>query len=298
MANRKALLIINPRAGKMEANKHLVEIIEILCTGNIDALVKTTSCAGDGVKLVEEYAAGMDLVICVGGDGTFNETLEGVMKNGLNIPIGYIPTGSTNDFATSLGLPKDMLEAARVVAYGAPKKVDVGCFNGRHFSYVASFGAFTKASYEAPQNVKNAIGHSAYILEGVKALTAIKGENLKIEADGVCYDGEYIFGSVSNSTSVAGILTLDSKLVDMSDGKFELMLIKMPGSINECNKILFELGTKEFNSKMITFVNAKEIKISGDETMDWTLDGEYQKGAEEVFIQNLHEAVEVFLPRE
>lgn len=298
MEKKKLLLVLNPCAGKKEANKYFVEIIDIFCKAGYETIVATTACSGDGTNIVREYIDQVDLVVCIGGDGTFNEALAGIMESGKDVPLGYIPAGSTNDFATSLGLSKDVLDAARDIVDGKVRRYDVGDFNGRYFSYVASFGAFTSASYEAPQSVKNALGHLAYILEGMKTLPFIKGEDIRIEADDKVFEDEYIFGAISNSTSVGGILTLYPSMVDMRDGKFEVMLIKMPTNLIELNQLLIELSAKDFNSSMITFFSAKDIKITCNEEMPWTLDGEYQQGREEIHIQNIPKAINLIVPKE
>lgn len=298
MEKQKLLIILNPCAGKKEANKYFVEIIDIFCKAGYETIVATTACSGDGTTIVKQYIEQVDLVVCIGGDGTFNEALAGIMESGKDIPLGYIPSGSTNDFATSLGLPKDILSAARTIVDGRVRKYDVGNFNGRYFSYVASFGAFTKASYEAPQSVKNALGHMAYILEGMKTLTSIKGEELKIVADDKVFEGEYIFGAISNSTSVGGILTLYPSMVDMRDGKFEVMLIKMPANIVELNQLLIQLSAKDFNSNMITFFSAENITITCDKEMPWTLDGEYQEGCENITVRNIPKSIKLVIPKD
>ena len=298
MNKKRMLVVLNPRAGKMEANKQFVDIIDIFCKGGYDVSVATTACSGDGTKIINENIDNADIVVCIGGDGTFNEALAGIMESGKQIPLGYIPSGSTNDFATSLGLPKEIKEAAQAIVDGVPERFDVGNFNGRYFSYVSSFGAFTRASYEAPQSVKNALGHLAYILEGMKSITSLKGEHIKIIADDKELEGDYIFGAISNSTSVGGILTLNPTTVDMRDGKFEIMLIKNPESLHELNQLLIQLSAKDFNSSMITFMSAKEITIYADKEMPWTLDGEYQEGCEEIHIKNIPSSINIILPKD
>lgn len=193
-------------------------IVETFTVNDYVCTVLTTTKRGDGRLYAQMYAPQVDLITCIGGDGTFNEVVSGLVHSGVKVPIGYIPAGSTNDFANSLHLSKNIVQAARDIVLGNPVAFDIGSFNGRGFSYVASFGAFTKASYETPQNVKNALGHLAYILEGINQYSPIRAEHMVIEADGMTYEDDYIFGAISNSTSIAGILTLKPELVDMSDG--------------------------------------------------------------------------------
>ena len=295
---KKVLIILNPCSGTRQANKHFADIIDIFCRSGYITEVATTGRSGDGTVIATERTKGFDLVVCIGGDGTFNEVLAGVIASGEDVPIGYIPAGSTNDFANSLKLSKDILQAARDIATGEPRTLDVGSFDGRLFSYVASFGAFTKASYEAPQSIKNALGHLAYILEGIKDIPSIKSEQIWIKVGKEVYGGKYLFGAISNSTSVGGILTLDQSLVDMNDGKFEVLLIKSPSNILELNQILLALTTGNYNTPMITFFSAEEFQITASPDMPWTLDGEYQEGSEEIVVKNLHSAMRLIVAKE
>lgn len=288
---KRILIILNPCAGTKQANKYFVEIIQVFCEAGFETVVRTTQASGDGTDIARDHAADFDLVVCIGGDGTFNEVIDGVLKSGAQMPIGYIPAGSTNDFAVSMGLSKDVVQAARDIAYGKPRTLDVGCFNGRYFSYVASFGAFTQASYEAPQSIKNMLGHMAYILEGIKDIPSIRPLKLWLKMEQGVYGGEYLFGAVCNSTSVGGILTLSDDLVDMNDGKFEVLLIKSPSNILELNQILLALTTQNFNSPMISFFSSSKMEVTADPDMPWTLDGEYQEGAESITIENIHGAI-------
>ena len=255
----------------------------------------TTTKRGDGTIYAREYASKVDLITAIGGDGTFNEVVSGVIESGVRVPIGYIPAGSTNDFASSLDIPKNILAAARDVVNGEPVSFDVGSFNGRNFSYVASFGAFTKASYATPQNVKNALGHLAYILEGINSIASIRKEHMMIEADGQIYEDDYIFGAISNSTSLAGILTLNPKLVDMSDGRFELLLVKAPNDLIDLAEIVYMLNSQNYESNRLVFINGSEFKIHADKNTSWSLDGEYQEGCEEIEVKNLHHAIELMM---
>lgn len=290
---KKNLIIMNPCSGKKRANKHLTDIVNQFTKNDYMCTVLMTTKQGDGTTYVKDYAKDCDLITCIGGDGTFNEVAAGLLESGLDIPIGYIPAGSTNDFASSLNLSTGILNAAKDIIDGELIPLDLGSFNGRTFSYVASFGAFTQTSYSTPQNVKNMLGHLAYVLEGVASITSIKKEHLRVEADGKVYEDDYIFGAISNSTSLAGILTLNPEYVDMSDGKFELLLIKCPKNPIDLTEIIHMLTTQNYNSGMLTFINAKEFTIHADGDMPWSLDGEYQEGSKEIFIKNMHHAVKI-----
>ena len=230
----------------------------------------------------------MDLVACCGGDGTFNETVNGLLHSEVNIPVGYIPAGSTNDFAASLGLPTNILQAAEAVVTGEPSDLDVGKFGDRYFSYVASFGAFTRTSYATPQSVKNALGHAAYILGGISELSQLRTEHVKLQLDDEIVEDDFLFGAVSNSTSVGGVLSLDPKQVDLRDGKFEVLLLRSPRELGELSECIRAVQTAEYNCKMLTFTPASRITIWANAGMPWTLDGEMEPGHEEVTIENIH----------
>ena len=239
---KKLLFVMNPYAGQRKANRYLAEIIDIFNRAGYEVIVRMTEGPGDARKTALEYASKVDVVACCGGDGTFNETASGVLESGVDVPIGYIPAGSTNDFANSLKLPLDVLQAARTIAEGYNQRVDVGSFGGRFFSYVASFGAFTRTSYATPQNVKNALGHMAYVLGGIQELSQIKARTLRFQLpDGRVMEDAYIFGAISNSTSVAGILTLSPDRVDLTDGKLELLLVRAPRDAIELTDCLLAL---------------------------------------------------------
>lgn len=288
---KKLLLIMNPYAGQRRANRYLADVIAIFNARGYVVTACMTAGAGDGVKLVAQHGAGMDLIVCIGGDGTFNETITGLLQTGLDIPLGYIPAGSTNDFANSLKLPTDILKAAWAIMDGTPVAYDVGRFGERYFSYVASFGIFTRTSYSTPQNLKNALGHLAYILEGTKELTQIKSVHVKLETDRETVEGDYLFGAISNSTSVGGILTLNASLVDMSDGQFEVLLIREPKNAAELAECLHCLTFQKYNCAMMTFLTCSNLKITADPNMAWTLDGEKEEGHETVDVENMHLAI-------
>lgn len=281
---------MNPCAGIRKANKLLPEILNQFNRAEFDVSVYITACQGDARDTVRQRAGEMDLVVCCGGDGTFNETVSGLLQSGADIPLGYIPAGSTNDFAGSLGLPSDPVEAAKRIIQGTAQSYDVGCFGGRYFTYVASFGAFTRVSYATPQNVKNALGHTAYILGGIQELSQLRSVPVRLELDGEVVEDDFLFGAICNSTSVGGILTLDPKQVDMSDGLFELLLVRAPRDLAEIGECIQAVQRQKYNCKMITFRSAKSVTIYADEKMDWTLDGEREPGHSVVQAENLHHA--------
>ena len=238
-------------------------------------------------------AGEMDIVVCCGGDGTYNETMSGLLQSGTDTPIGYIPAGSTNDFATSLRLPTGIMEAAKFILEGEPVEYDVGIFGDRNFCYVASFGAFTKTSYATPQNVKNALGHTAYLLSGIQELSQLRPVHMRLEMDDRVLEDNYLFGAISNSTSVGGILTLDPKRVDLADGKFEVLLVRAPKDLLELSDCIRALQTQQYNCGMITFCTASQVRAMGDAGIVWTLDGERADAQDCIEIRNLHKAIRV-----
>lgn len=293
---KKLFLVMNPCSGKKRANKVLAEIIDVFNRADYEVTAYMTAARGDATRAAAERAADFDRIVCIGGDGTLNEVIAGLHEVGQQTPIGYIPAGSTNDFASSLGLPKDLLDAARLAATGEPRKLDIGSFNGRCFSYVASFGAFTRTSYATPQGMKNALGHVAYLLAGAKELTSIRSTHMRfVLADGMSFEDDYIFGAISNSTSVAGLLTLSPDLVDLNDGLFELLLIRKPHSLLELSDCVLALTTQEYHTPMLTMVSTGRVEIDCPSELDWTLDGEYAAGQAHCVVENLHDAIRVIV---
>lgn len=288
---KKMLFVMNPYSGQRRANRYLTEIIGLYNRAGYEVITHMTAGPGDAARVVGERAGDVDLVVCCGGDGTFNETISGLLKNGLDVPVGYIPAGSTNDFAASMKLPTNVMQAAQLVLDGEPVAYDVGKFGDRYFAYVASFGAFTRASYATPQNVKNALGHTAYVLEGITELSQIRKEHIRMEIDGRVVEDDFLFGAISNSTSVGGILTLDPSLVDMSDGLLEVLLVRAPRNLLEIHECIQAVQSQKYNCAMITFCSGHEIKVWADPDMPWTLDGEREEGHSQVEALNQHLAI-------
>ena len=288
---KKMLFVMNPYAGTRKANRYLADMLSIFNRAGYTVITHMTAGPGDGAQITQQLAPQMDLVVCCGGDGTFNEVINGIMHSGTDTPIGYIPAGSTNDFATSLHLPTNMLQAARDIVEGQPQCYDVGQFGDRYFAYVASFGTFTRSSYATPQSVKNALGHTAYILEGIQELSQLRKTHVRLELDDGIVEDDFIFGAVSNSTSIGGILTLDPKQVDMRDGKFELLLVRAPRDLMEIPECIRALQTQKYNCSMITFRSTTHVRVLEGAEIVWTLDGERQDGQETVDIFNRHHAI-------
>lgn len=291
---KKLFLIINPRAGVRKANRYVVDIVGIFNAAGYDVTVHVTSAQGDAERAARARGGEFDVVVCIGGDGTFNEMLAGLRTGGWDVPMGYIPAGSTNDFASSLHLSRNITQAAGDIVVGQPRPLDIGRFNGRYFSYVASFGAFTRASYATSQNVKNTLGHLAYLLAGVREVAAIRATHLRFTLDdGRVFEDDYLFGAITNSTSVAGVLTLDSDLVDLNDGMFEIILIRKPQNLIELNDCILALTTQDYKTPMLTLVSAARMEVDAPADMDWTLDGERADGAAHCIIENLHSEIQI-----
>ena len=285
-------LVINPNAGTRQARRFLPEIISVFNRANYFCSVYVTEKRGDATRFVRKYAGGTDLVVACGGDGTLNEVITGLQLGGHAVPLGYIPCGSTNDFAGGLGLPAEPLIAAGAIVSGTPHALDAGLFApDRYFSYTASFGAFTSVSWSTPQNVKNVLGHAAYILEGIRSLADIHPIHMKITADGQQYEEDYIFGAVCNSTSLGGVLKLEDRDVDMNDGRFETLLIPFPEDLLVLNRILTALRTHHYDDPSLHFLRAASLTFEGAPDVTWTLDGEAADGSGCVEIRNIHNAI-------
>ena len=288
---KKMLFVMNPYSGMRRAVRYLTDIISMFNRAGYEVITHMTGGQGDAAEVVCNTAPRVDLVVCCGGDGTFNETITGVLQSGADVPIGYIPAGSTNDFATSLKLSGNVMQAAQDILEGQPVTYDVGKFGNRYFSYVASFGAFTKASYATPQSIKNALGHTAYLLEGISELSQIKNEHVRLEIDGQVVEDDFLFGAISNSTSVGGILTLSPDVVDLADGQMEILLVRAARSLAEIAECIQAVQTQKYNCSMITFRSAKKVRIFADPDMAWTLDGEREEGHAQVDVENVHHAI-------
>ena len=291
---KKMLFIVNPISGQKKAVKFLPEIISLFNRANYEVITYMTGDRGDATRMAALRGGDVDLVVCCGGDGTFNETITGLLENNIHVPVGYIPSGSTNDFAASMKLSTNPLKATQDIIEGKPFCYDVGKFGKRYFSYVASFGAFTQASYTTPQSIKNILGHTAYVLSGISELSQIRKEHVRMEIDGEIVEDDYLFGAISNSTSVGGILTLDPSLVDMGDGLFEILLVRAPKNLLEITECLQGLQAQDYrNCSMITFRSARRVRILASSDMPWTLDGEREEGHLEVVAENIHHAIQL-----
>lgn len=292
---RNVLLIVNPCAGRTKSRAGTFDIVNKFSTNDYEFSIHTTTCQGDATNIVRKNYDDKQLVVCCGGDGTLNETINGVMDMPNRLPIGYIPTGSTNDLATTLGIPTDIKKATDLIMSGHTNSYDLGLFNNRYFSYVASFGAFTKSSYATSQKMKNRLGHMAYILNGLGELKNIRAVHMKIEYDGGVLEDDFMFGSVSNSTSVAGLFRFKPEDVKLNDGIFEILLVKKI-SLAAVPVALGKIRAQQYDGKQILLLRTSKVKITSEEPVAWTLDGEYGGAHKTVMIHVLEKAVEICSP--
>lgn len=298
MSEKKTLLFVfNPHSGKAQIKGQLLDIVDVMVKAGYEVTVYPTQAPGDAIQKVEEEADNYDLIVCSGGDGTLDEVVTGIMSREEKIPLGYIPAGSTNDFATSLGIPKDMVKAASAAVSGTPFSCDIGAFNEDFFVYVAAFGLFTDVSYKTSQEWKNVLGHAAYILEGMRSLHDIPSYLMQVEYNNIRIQDEFIYGMISNSTSVGGFKGMTGKDVLLDDGVFEVTLIKKPHNPIELNEIIASLINLVDDTDMVYSFKTNEIKITAKSPVPWTLDGEFGGDHDEVVIKNLCKAVDILIPK-
>lgn len=294
-SKKKMLFIFNPFSGKAQIKSKLFEIIDVFVKGGYEVIVHPTQAVGDGFEKTKELAPQVDLVVCSGGDGTLDEVVSGLMEVDQRVPIGYIPAGSTNDFANSLSISKDMVQAAKDIIEGNLYSCDVGAFNNDSFVYIAAFGLFTDVSYETDQHMKNILGHLAYLLEGSKRIWNVPTYWIKVEANGETFEGEYIYGMVTNAKSVGGFKNLPGQDVRLDDGLFEVTLIKRPKNPLELNEIIASLLMHEDHTDLIDSFKTDRIIIESNQEISWTLDGEYGGDHGYVCIEARKHAMELVL---
>ena len=292
---KRMLFVFNPKAGKGRIKMHLLDIVDIFNKGGYEVIIRATQGPKDAYEQVKEYADQVDLIACSGGDGTLDEVVTGIVEVGSQTPIGYIPAGSTNDFANSLFMPKSMTAAASMIMEEQIYHCDIGKFNNQTFAYVAAFGLFTNVSYETDQHMKNILGHLAYLLEGSKRIWNVPTYWIKVEANGETFEGEYIYGMVTNAKSVGGFKNLPGQDVRLDDGLFEVTLIKRPKNPLELNEIIASLLMQEDHTDLIDSFKTDRIIIESNQEISWTLDGEYGGDHGYVCIEARKHAMELVL---
>lgn len=272
---KKMLFIMNPKAGRTTLKNSLVDVLEVFCNNDYDVRTYLTKSADDAERIVAEEGVGYDVIVCAGGDGTLGNTVAGFMKSGLKVPLGYIPCGSTNDFARSMEIPMTAVEAAEMVVKAEPFSVDIGSLNDKYFVYVAAFGVFSDTSYATPQNMKNILGHAAYVLQGIKSIANIPSYKMKITIDGEIQEGEFIFGMVSNSISVGGFKSITRKGVEFDDGLFEGVLIRTIKTPADLERVVRALLTGDISEKSMVSFRASNVLFEAEDPVAWTCDGEF-----------------------
>ncbi|MBQ2517440.1 MAG: YegS/Rv2252/BmrU family lipid kinase [Clostridia bacterium] len=297
---RNAVLIVNPKSGNTRSLMTIAPAVEALSNAGYAAITFTTTGPGDATRIASEYGGDCDLLVLAGGDGTINEVIRGIMtvERDRRPCLGYIPMGSTNDFATALGLPKRVDLLIDNAVNGVPTPIDVGSFNGRHYAYLASFGAFTDISYSTTQESKNALGFLAYLGSGMNSIAHIRPNPVTVLINGEMITDEYAFAAVSNTPSVVGVINYTKQgTVDLNDGLFEVMLINYPENAIEVSRIAHALSTGDFDGcELMHRHTCSEVKFILDEPVDWMLDGERVEAGHEVTIKNIHSAVRIKLP--
>ena len=297
MDRKRLLFVFNPCSGKAQIKNQLAEIVDTMVKAGYEVTIYPTQCAGDATEKIKSEAGNYDLIVCSGGDGTLDEVVTGMMHMENRKPLGYIPAGSTNDFASSLGIPKDMVAAAKTTVSGVPFACDIGKFNDDYFVYVAAFGLFTDVSYKTSQEWKNVLGHAAYILEGAKCLHDIPAYRMQVEYNNRCIQDEFIYGMISNSTSIGGFKGMTGKDVLLDDGLFEVTLIKKPRNPMELNEIIAALINLVDDTDMVYSFKTSEVKFTSVTEIPWTLDGEYGGSHKEVLVKNLKQTVSIMVKK-
>lgn len=291
---KKILFVLNPKAGKEQIRGKLLDIIDIFSKAEYEITIYATQRQGEATTVVKQRGRSKSLIVCSGGDGTLNEVISGLMciDAGRRPILGYIPAGSTNDFATSLGISKNMKKASENVVTGSNFAIDVGRFGAeRYFVYVAAFGAFTEVSYTTPQETKNLLGHQAYMLEAVKRVTTLKSYRMKFQWDGNELEEDFILGMITNTISIGGFKGLVGMDVALDDGEFEVLLVRRPRTPKDISSIVSYLLIKEGEDDCVYKFRARNIKVASRESVDWSLDGEFGGSLTEVVIENLQKAV-------
>ncbi len=295
---KSMLFIMNPKAGRTTLKDCLVDVLDVFCKNDYAVRTYLTQSPDDAERIVCEEGNQYDVIVCAGGDGTLGNTISGFMNAGLKKPLGYIPCGSTNDYASSLEIPKKAVAAAEMLVKASPFSVDIGSLNKRHFVYVAAFGVFSDTSYATPQNMKNIFGHAAYVLQGIKSVVNIPTYHMTVDIDGRIVEDDFIFGMVSNSVSIGGFKSIMRKGVEFDDGLFEGVLIRKINNPADLTRIVNALLTGDTNEKNMVSFRAKNVKLVSQDVISWTVDGEFGGDYREVEIHIHEKAVDLLVLQE
>lgn len=295
--SKKLLLLVNPVSGTNRVKGGIMGVLKIFSEADFITTVHVTRYPGDATEIVEKMGKEFSVIVACGGDGTLNEVVTGALRIRYEGALGFLPSGTTNDFANSLGLPKGILKAAELIATGEARELDFGSFNHlRYFIYVAAFGAFTQVSYSTDQKLKNVFGHAAYVSEAIAHLMDLRKYHVKVNCDGVVYEDDFLFGAAANSLSLGGVMRLKPNQVDMTDGYHEVLLIRNPKNAAEFAQLSAELLSGNFENKSILLFRGKKIVFECDEAIPWCVDGEFAGNFEHADIQNLHNRLRIYFP--
>ena len=296
MSKKKMLFVYNPRAGKERIRSNLLDIIDIFAKAGYEVTVHPTQEAGDAIKAVKNRENIYDIVTCSGGDGTLDEVVNGMWKSKNRVPIGYVPAGSTNDFAMSLGIPSAMHTSAEAIVKGKQYACDIGIMNKDIFVYIAAFGIFTDVSYLTKQDIKNVLGHMAYIFEGAKRLSEIRSYHLKVTTDQGVIEDDFVFGMVTNSISVGGFKDITGKHVQLDDGVFEVTLVKLPDNMLDMSNLLASFLNRDIDTEQMYCFKTNHVVFESKEEIAWTRDGEFGGNHKRVDIRNENKAIKIMIP--
>jgi YegS/Rv2252/BmrU family lipid kinase len=297
LRKKRMLLIYNPVAGLQKFPSQLGDVVDRFTEAGFLVTAYPTRAPGDISEIIAFYADEYDYITCSGGDGTISEAIEALLPLASRPIFGVIPSGTTNDYSSSLGIPKDIMRAADVITNGEAKPLDIGRFGNRHFTYVAAFGLLTEVSYSTPQASKNVLGSLAYFFEGIKRLGSVKSHRCELWLDDEAISGDYILGMVANSHSVAGIkLPIDIE-TKMDDGLFEVILLRMPDNFKDRQSIVSSLLRQEINPDYLTVRKAREVAFTSPKPVAWTLDGDFGGEYKDIVIENRHQAIEIMMPK-
>ncbi|WP_408069904.1 diacylglycerol/lipid kinase family protein [Butyrivibrio sp. JL13D10] len=296
MKKKKMLFVYNPKAGKERIKSNLVDIIDIFAKAGYEITVYPTQEHGDATYVVQNREDIYDIVACSGGDGTLDEVVNGMWKSEKRIPIGYVPAGSTNDFAMSLGIPSTMHASAEALVTGKTYDCDIGIMNDEIFVYIAAFGMFTDVSYLTRQDIKNVLGHMAYIFEGAKRLSEIRSYHIKVTTDEQVIEDDFVFGMVTNSISVGGFKDITGKNVTLDDGVFEVTLVKLPDNMLDMSNLIAAFLNRDIDTEQMYCFKTRHVIFESKENISWTRDGEYGGDHTYVDIRNENKALTIVVP--